>query len=91
MKIMITTAANPKYLYEIDDAIFGSDLEAIQLHGVQIVRCAAHALALGVDDTLKEYVVKQPLKKCRMLAKELRTPTKIELIRSKKIENGQAL
>lgn len=75
--------------YEIDDAIFNSDLESIELDGVQVERCAAHVLALGVDDTLSEPIVKKLLEKCRMLAKELRTPTKIELIRSMKLKTAK--
>lgn len=69
-----------------DEFIDGHSAEddITELDGVQVIRCAAHTVALAVDDTLKK--MKKRLYKFRKLAKYLRRPTIISEIKRKNLK-----
>lgn len=75
--------------HEVNDEAFSSNLEALRLDGVHVERCAAHTLALAVDDALKTTSVKKSIQKSRKLAKYLRTPNKVELIQSLNLKKAK--
>lgn len=52
------------------------DAESIvEVNGIEALKCAAHSLALGVDDTVTKLKSKKRFKKFKALAKFLRTST----------------
>lgn len=61
----------------------GVDGEITDLNGTQVIRCAAHTLALSVEDTLKKMLSR--FKKFRNFVKYLRKPTIISDIRKNKV------
>lgn len=75
--------------HEQEDEAFSLNLESLRLDGVHVERCAAHTLALAVDDSLKKGPVKKSIQKSRKLAKHLRTPNKAEVIRTLKLKSAK--
>lgn len=48
-----------------------------EIGGIEVIRCAAHTLALGVNDTVTKLKSKSMFKKFRKLSKLLRTPSQL--------------
>lgn len=65
-----------------DEEQLSTSFELLELLGVEVIRCAAHVLALIVDDTLDKLNIQSKLAKVRKLVKFLRNPTSIENIRA---------
>lgn len=55
------------------------------VNGIEVIKCAAHTLALGVDDSIKKLKAKRMFKKFKKLAKFLRTPNEIIKIKQRKL------
>lgn len=64
---------------EGDELFNNSDL--LELQGVEVIRCAAHVLALIVEDTLKKLNISSRIDKIRKLVKLLITPTYVDKIK----------
>lgn len=57
------------------------DADLNEINGVEVMRCAAHTLALSVNDTTTKLKLKQRFKKFRKFAKFLRTPNQVEKLK----------
>lgn len=56
-----------------------------EVTGVEVMKCAAHTLALGVNDTIVKLKMKSRFQKFRRVAKFLRTPNQITKLRSQNL------
>lgn len=65
---------------EIEEILNNSNL--LELYGVEVIRCAAHVLALIVEDTLKKLNINSKIVRIRKLVKLLLTPTFVDKIKS---------
>lgn len=58
-----------------ENALNFDDAESSGLKEVEVVRCAAHTVALAVNDTLKKSSIKPRMKKLCKIVKLLNTPS----------------
>lgn len=59
--------------------------EVDEIGEIEVIKCAAHTLALGVDDTVTKLKSKVMFQKFRKLAKFLRTPSQLIKLKRKKL------
>lgn len=69
---------NSYNIIEDEEADFGD------VNGVEVIKCAAHTLALGINDTIEKLKMKRIFRKFRNVAKFLRTPNQITVLNAKK-------